>query len=206
MRGSLCMVAMKPSGSTRLISTEFTLCLTNPVLGVRVAQLTPGSSLLEVGCGRGKAALPLLQRGFSVTCIELGEGLAGRAEERFEGLPATVHIAPLETWQTDQRFDLAFWTAMHAFPADFDPVFAEIQQVYDELGEGRGEPWPPPPPQDMYDERREVEASGLFDHVEIRRRLARRVGGRVRRLWCTILHVAQALTAADEQRAATAPA
>jgi SAM-dependent methyltransferase len=158
--------------------------------------------VLEAGCGTGKATLPLLQRGFDVTCVELGEGLAGRARERFEGLPAVVHVAPFETWRTDQRFDLvfaatawhwidprlryraayrllrpagylAFWSAMHAFPADFDPFFAEIQQVYDELGEGRGEPWPPAPPRDMYDERRDIETSGLFAHVEIRRSYGR---------------------------------
>ncbi len=31
---------------------------------------------------------------------------------------------------------LAFWSARHAFPAGFDPFFAEIQEVYDAIGEG----------------------------------------------------------------------
>jgi hypothetical protein len=42
-------------------------------------------------------------------------------------------------------------------------------------------------------------------YSEIRRHLARRAGGRVRRHWCTILHVAQAVAAADGQPAATDP-
>jgi SAM-dependent methyltransferase len=167
---------------------------------VELAQLTPSSRLLEVGCATGKATLPLLRRGFSVTCVELGRELAARAQNRFRGLPAEVHVAAFESWQTKQRFDLvfaatawhwidpqtryllahrllrpggrlAFWKAMHAFPRDFDPFFTEIQQVYDELGEGLGEPWPPPPPEDMYDDRGEIEASGLFEHVETRRYL-----------------------------------
>jgi spermidine synthase len=29
---------------------------------------------------------------------------------------------------------LAFWSALHAFPADFDPFFSEIQEVYDAIG------------------------------------------------------------------------
>lgn len=40
---------------------------------------------------------------------------------------------------------LALFGASHAFPEGFDPFFTEIQQVYDELGESRGD-WPPPPP------------------------------------------------------------
>nr|WP_258525689.1 class I SAM-dependent methyltransferase [Paenibacillus sp. YN15] len=32
---------------------------------------------------------------------------------------------------------LAFWNAEHVFPADGDPFFREIQEVYAELGEGR---------------------------------------------------------------------
>ncbi len=30
---------------------------------------------------------------------------------------------------------LAFWSATHVFPDDGDPFFAEIQDVYDEIGE-----------------------------------------------------------------------
>jgi SAM-dependent methyltransferase len=43
---------------------------------------------------------------------------------------------------------VAVWDAKHAFPADFDPFFAEIQQVYDEIGEGDDAVWPPPLPAD----------------------------------------------------------
>ena len=31
---------------------------------------------------------------------------------------------------------LAFWRADHVFPVGGDPFFAEIQEVYDEIGEG----------------------------------------------------------------------
>jgi hypothetical protein len=30
---------------------------------------------------------------------------------------------------------MAFWSALHAFPAGFDPFFGEIQEVYDAIGE-----------------------------------------------------------------------
>ena len=64
---------------------------------------------------------------------------------------------------------LAFWSALHAFPDGFDPFFTEIQQVYDEIGESYEGPWPPPPPEDVADESSEIEASGLFEDVRVRR-------------------------------------
>jgi hypothetical protein len=65
---------------------------------------------------------------------------------------------------------LAFWSASHAFPAGFDPFFTEIQDVYDEIGESYdGEDWPPPAPELVADDAAEIEASGLFGDVHVRR-------------------------------------
>jgi len=125
---------------------------------------------------------------------------------------------------------LAFWSAAHVFPAGGDPFFREIQDVYDEIGEGL----PPgagfPGPGELPEQRTEIEGSGLFTGItvrhfdwevsydadgylslldtfsghitmpewkrdrlygEIRSRLARRPGGRLRRHWGAVLHVAR---------------
>jgi SAM-dependent methyltransferase len=125
---------------------------------------------------------------------------------------------------------LAIWDQWHVFPEGGDPFFREIQSVYDEIGEGL-------PPGTLYkrpgespDRRAEIEASGLFEDVlvrrfdweisydadgyirlldtfsghiamaewkrerlygEIRRHLARRPDGRLRRHWESVLHVAR---------------
>jgi len=125
---------------------------------------------------------------------------------------------------------LAFWAATHVFPAGGDPFFRDIQDVYDEIGEGLppGTSWPKPGK--LPDDTAGIEGSGLFEHVavrqfdweasysaeeyirllgtfsghiamdtwkrdrlysEIRRRLAERPDGRVRRHWGTVLHVAR---------------
>lgn len=229
---------------------------------VELADLKSGDRLLEVGCGTGKATLPLLQRGFSVVCIERGANLAARARERLAGLPVELHVGTFESWDgVPGGFDLvfvatawhwidpqvryrkaheqlrpgghlAFWSAMHAYPEGFDPFFSEIQEVYNELGEEWQGEWPPPPPDQMYDEQEEILASGLFERVEvrrfvwdalytaeeyiallgtfsghiampqpklsrlcgeIRRRVAQRPDPRLRRHWCSILHVARAI-------------
>jgi hypothetical protein len=45
----------------------------------------------------------------------------------------------------------------------------EIQAVYNEIGESGPEAWPPPLPEDMPDERADIEGSGLFEDVKVRR-------------------------------------
>jgi SAM-dependent methyltransferase len=126
---------------------------------------------------------------------------------------------------------LAFWRADHVFPPGGDSFFAEIQDVYDEIGEGVPDDHVFFAPGELPDQRAEVEASGLFavtdvrhvdwettydadgylalldtfsghiameaaarDHLyaEIRRRLALRPDGLLRRHWGAILHVGRA--------------
>jgi len=125
---------------------------------------------------------------------------------------------------------LAFWEAAHVVPDGGDPFFREIQDVYDEINEGM------PPgsgfatPESLADSAVEIEATGLFTDVavrrfdreirytaesyirlldtfsghiamagwqrdrlygEIRRRLAARPDGQLRRHWGAVLHVAR---------------
>jgi SAM-dependent methyltransferase len=63
---------------------------------------------------------------------------------------------------------LAFWSATHVFPEGGDPFFQEIQEVYDEIGEGvpPGTRWPRPG--ELPDSRGEIEASGFFEDVVLR--------------------------------------
>ena len=65
---------------------------------------------------------------------------------------------------------LAFWSALHVFPDGRDPFFRDIQDVYNEIGEGL----PPgsqshwPRPGELWDQAPEIEASGLFSVAGIR--------------------------------------
>jgi SAM-dependent methyltransferase len=163
--------------------------------------VTPPAHLLEIGCGPGKATLPLARTGFRITAVELGEALATEARHRLaEFADVSVVTSSFEDWEppSDVRFDLAYaatawkwvnpevkyakaarlltegghlavWNADHAFPAGFDPFFTEIQKVYEEIGEGDGGPWPPPPPENVADPiATEFEASGHFTVVGTR--------------------------------------
>ncbi|MFC5825127.1 class I SAM-dependent methyltransferase [Nonomuraea insulae] len=160
-----------------------------------ITGLTPPAHLLEVGCGPGKATLPLARMGFRITAVEFGEALAAEARHRLAEFPdVSVITSSFESWEppADARFDLlyaatawkwldpevkyakaatllpkgghlAVWNADHAFPADADPFFFEIQKVYEEIGEGHDETWPPPLPEDEPNLIvPEFEKSGLF--------------------------------------------
>jgi SAM-dependent methyltransferase len=63
---------------------------------------------------------------------------------------------------------LAFWAAAHTFPDGGDPFFREIQQVYDDIGEGGEEDVIRPRPGELPDDSADIEASGLFDDVQVR--------------------------------------
>ena len=166
---------------------------------VSLAALEPGARLLEICCATGMATRPFLERRFTVTCVELGAQLAECARANLAGFPVTIDVAPFESWQGEPgSFDLvfaatawhwldpsnryekahgllrrggslAFWSAEHAFPEGFDPFFTELQEVYDEIGESHEGEWPPAPPERIADDSAEIEASGLFEDVRVRR-------------------------------------
>jgi SAM-dependent methyltransferase len=62
-----------------------------------VASYVPApADALEIGCGPGNASLPLLERGFRIHAVELGENLAVFARERLAAFPFTVEVGKLE--------------------------------------------------------------------------------------------------------------
>lgn len=172
---------------------------------VRLAGLRPGDRLLEVGCATGKATVPLAQRGFRLTCIELGTDLAAEARRNLARWPAAEVVnEAFETWMPPPQaaYDLvfaatawhwidpavryrkarellrpgghlAFWGATHVFPADGDPFFREIQDVYEEIGEGLPGDLPAaarfPEPDALPDQRAEIAQTGLFTDIMVRR-------------------------------------
>jgi SAM-dependent methyltransferase len=167
---------------------------------VRLAGARSGDRLLEIGCATGKATVPLAQRGFRITCLEIGAALAAEGRRNLAEYGRTEVVeAAFEAWQSPAaaKFNLvfaatawhwidpavkyqrawellspgghlAFWSALHVSPPDGDPIFGEIQDVYDEIGEGLppGMSWPRPG--ELADETAEIEDSGLFDQVVVR--------------------------------------
>ncbi|GAA1960716.1 class I SAM-dependent methyltransferase [Kitasatospora viridis] len=82
----------------------------------RYAELGARSRVLEVGCGTGKATVPLAERGYRVQAVELGAELAAVTRRRLAGFPdVAVTVGAFEEWALPaEPFDLVIAaTAFH---------------------------------------------------------------------------------------------
>ena len=82
----------------------------------QLAGIPDSARVLEVGCGSGQATLPLAERGYRITGVELGAGLAAIARRKLKRFPEVEIVnADFETWHPDQgEFDtLVVFTAFH---------------------------------------------------------------------------------------------
>ena len=75
---------------------------------VALANLQPDANLLEIGCGTGRATMPLAQLGFSILCVELGENMASVSRRNLAPFPeVSVITSPFEAWDSGgDAFDL----------------------------------------------------------------------------------------------------
>ena len=125
-----------------------------------------------------------------------GPSLASAARANLAAFGAQVVESHLEQWAPDRSYDLvfaatawhwadpalryhkaaaalrpkgwlAFWAAVHVFPHGGDPFFEEIQPVYDEIGERVVPGHKFPRPGELADQATEIEASGLFEVVDV---------------------------------------
>jgi SAM-dependent methyltransferase len=64
-----------------------------------LASLRPGARLLEIGSGTGQATLPLAERKFEITAIELGPNLAAVARRKLAHFPnVVIVVGAFENW------------------------------------------------------------------------------------------------------------
>jgi SAM-dependent methyltransferase len=163
-----------------------------------LASLEPGSRVLEIGPGTGKATVELVRRGYAVTGVELSPELAAIAKRNAP--QADFAVADFEAWEPDRAdfdaivvFNAFHWIAPdvrfakparllraggalmvvgtpHVLPENGDPFFAEVQEDYDAVV-----PHPdnraPGPPDKIEGWTEDWVGSGLFERVEERRHL-----------------------------------
>lgn len=83
---------------------------------VALSGIPQGGRVMEIGCGTGKATVPLARRGYRMLCIELGPNLAAVARRNLAAFPEVEVVnADFESWPVeDGAFDLATSaTAIH---------------------------------------------------------------------------------------------
>jgi SAM-dependent methyltransferase len=157
--------------------------------------------VLEIGCGTGQASLPLARRGYSLLCVELGEGLAAFARQKLASFPAVKVVnANFETWEPGRGgFDaIVAFTAFHW--VDPEVRYEKAARLLRDDGSlavggtlhvqrpGGDSFWgevqqdydavvpsddnrPPPLPDEIADLSEEIEASGRFEYLAWRKYL-----------------------------------
>jgi len=156
--------------------------------------LPPNGRILEIGVGTGQATSSLLERGYHVTGVELGANLAVLARRRLArfGNRVTIDVGPFESWPLpDEPFDaVVSFTAFHWVDATTrveraaaalhaggvlaivathhvaggtERFFEDVQHCYE-----RWDPTTVTPPH-VASESDEIDRSGLFGPVELRR-------------------------------------
>jgi SAM-dependent methyltransferase len=160
-----------------------------------LTDLRAGARVLEIGCGPGKATLPMARRGYELLCVELGAGLAAVARRNLAEHPNVEIVnANFETWEPERGdFDaVVAFTALHwidpelryAKPARLLRDGGHIAAVGTKhVRRSDGEDFwievqedyeavspdedrgPPPLPDELESLQEEFEADGLFEYV-----------------------------------------
>jgi SAM-dependent methyltransferase len=93
--------------------------------------LQPGSSILEVGCGTGRTACLLAQKGFQVYAVDLRPGMIEKAKKRSELQQVKVDFAVGDICRLpfgDNQFDLVLAESVTNF-ADASAAVSEYYRV-----------------------------------------------------------------------------
>jgi len=166
---------------------------------VELAGLPAGGRILEIGPGTGKATLPLARRGFRLVSVELGARLAEAAKRNLAEFPGFEIVnANFEMWEPDEggfdavvaftafhwidpelRFEkparllgdggaLAVVETQHVLLPDGDRFFVDVQEDYEAVDPSEDNR-PPGPPEGVPGLSGEIDASGYFRTVGVRR-------------------------------------
>jgi len=108
---------------------------------LELLELPKGSRILDMGCGTGRHAVMLAERGFRVTGVDLSEGMLNEARKAAANAGVEVEWihADATTWESDTLFDAAICLcegAVGLADLDEEPVghdLAVLRRIYGAL-------------------------------------------------------------------------
>ena len=73
---------------------------------VRTAELEPGLSVLEIGCGTGQLTRRLAGRGLDITAIDIGPAMVAGSKRNVADPKVAFQVSSFEDFRASQAFDL----------------------------------------------------------------------------------------------------
>ncbi|MGG6242841.1 class I SAM-dependent methyltransferase [Nodosilinea sp. AN01ver1] len=116
--------------NTRTLAPEVSERLTAEIL--RLGRATPNTTFFEPGIGTGRIALPIVERGFAYTGVDVSEAMMDKLRQKLEGkahrlrlINADATALPLE----DNSFDVAIAPHILHLIADWQTAMDELRRV-----------------------------------------------------------------------------
>ncbi|WP_017301992.1 class I SAM-dependent methyltransferase [Nodosilinea nodulosa] len=116
--------------NTRTLSPEVSERLTAEIL--RLGRATPDTTFFEPGIGTGRVALPIVERGYVYTGVDVSEAMMDKLRQKLEGkahrltlINADATALPLE----DNSFDVAVAPHILHLIADWQTAMDELRRV-----------------------------------------------------------------------------
>ncbi|MGB3787775.1 MAG: class I SAM-dependent methyltransferase [Phormidesmis sp.] len=129
---------------------------------LNLVQATPTTSFLEPGIGTGLNVLPLVQRGYSVTGIDISSQMLDQFRQKLTGSPANLTLIHADSSQlplADQSFDVVLTVHMVHTVADWKVFLDEIDRVLKPNGFYLNAQWITPPARKKFEEQFKAIAS-----------------------------------------------
>ena len=120
-----------------------------------LVKATPTTSFLEPGVGTGLNVLPLVQRGYSVTGIDISSQMLDQFRQKLTGNPANLTLLQADSSRlplADQSFDVVLTVHMVHTVADWRVFLDEIDRVLKPGGFYLNAQWITPPARRKFEE------------------------------------------------------
>lgn len=121
--------------NTRTLAPDVSKRLTAEIL--RLGRATPDTTFFEPGIGTGRIALPIVERGYAYTGVDVSEAMMDKLRQKLEGkthrltlINADATALPLE----DNTFDVAIAPHILHLIADWQTAMDELRRVLKPLG------------------------------------------------------------------------
>lgn len=113
------------------ISDQVTDCI------LRIVSATPDLQFFEIGVGTGRIALPIAQRGYAYTGVDISERMLAELRRKIEGTSYQLFLQQADATSlpfTNNTFDVALTVhVLHLIP-DWQLALAEIRRVLKPTG------------------------------------------------------------------------